>query len=310
MKRPYVLLLVALLAACGKSSNTRDKQTFAAAMKVICEAGTAPGIAEANPADRWQRIAQYIEANVKNREALDLYARVAEMPPIDSSAALEEAARRADLNGCALVDVSPVQGHVMVTPSNILVEAEIARVEEVEAMARAIVRNRTDSTITVSVTPDTPYSQIAPVVRAIDEAGGKPVLVAEKRRVPITMPRTAGTIRDPGTPPKLEMVMTISPDRAALASLSGLEGTVDEPALSVALDDPEAAARAVGKALEDIVARRWPSGTERFDEDRRLTVRSAPDVQSRVLVPLLAAARHASDGRELFPDVALAVGIE
>jgi hypothetical protein len=317
MKGTCLLLVAALVAACGKSSKKQEdaapSQGFAAAMKVICDAGSAPGVAEANPAERQRIMSEHIEANVTNPEARALFAEVSALAPAKASAAITDAARRAGLEGCAIVATSVAGRQVTITANAIVIEGHDVTPERVEPMIAALVASTGTKEVAIAIEPDVTYERVLPALQSIVRGGARPVLLDDAGGVPLAVPEP--TPADPSAPqvepePEVGVLVMITRRRVAVASTSGLEGTIPDPVLSFELGDPEAAARSVGEKLTEIVDRRWPPGSPRSRANRQVIVLADPSTPTRVLLPILGAARRASDGRELFPDVALAAGIE
>jgi hypothetical protein len=102
---------------------------------------------------------------------------------------------------------------------------------------------------------------------------------------------------DPDLP--IQLIVSIARDRMTLWSLSGLEGTLQAPKLSVARSDYAA----LHQALAEIAARRFAGGT-RDNLDRTIIVMLDGELTAQ---DLLATAATVA---EPFPDVLLAAGIE
>jgi hypothetical protein len=329
MKGTRVLVVAALLVACGKSSKKQEpEQSFAQGMQLICEAAAAEENQSAHPAERQRAISEWIDGRVKNAEARALFERVGTARPSERMKVIEEGATRAGIARCGLLEAfAPAPGGVIITPVALVVEGEqVASLHDgavdpadlegmtiprLDRLLGVLFTQTKDTTLTVSIAPEVPYATVAAVVQTIARAGGEPVLRSEgvAESVPLLVPKAAAAPDPTALTEPLGMIAVIDQGKLVLFSISGLEGTMAQPKTTIDLAEPEAPAR-LGKVLGEIVDRRWSGGVARAPEDRRLVVQAEPTTPTRVLMPLLAAARHAPDGRDLFPDVALAVGFE
>lgn len=103
----------------------------------------------------------------------------------------------------------------------------------------------------------------------------------------------------------LSLVVTITRDKLILWSLSGLEGTLKQPRVTLAPTDT----KALTEALQDIVSRRWPDGN-RDASSRDIVIMANSYVLMHSVLDIAAACRATSDGTELFPNIMFSVGFE
>lgn len=119
--------------------------------------------------------------------------------------------------------------------------------------------------------------------------------------VPITLP---DKVTDKPKPSGLKMVVAITKQKILLWSISGLEGTLQAPKLTVAIGEADK----LTPALAEIVKRRFKGKREAVD--RQILVMADGDVPMKIVMPVMFAIRAAGDGSELFPDIQLSTGFE
>jgi hypothetical protein len=112
------------------------------------------------------------------------------------------------------------------------------------------------------------------------------------------------------SPPEsdLQLVVTISKKEILLWSISGLEGTLQEPKLRIARSDATAAAQ-ISQALAEIIKRRWV-GQSRPETSRSIIFMADGDVAMSTVIEMFGAMRATPDGGVLFPDLLLSTGFE
>jgi len=119
--------------------------------------------------------------------------------------------------------------------------------------------------------------------------------------VPLALPDkvAAGT-----KPTGLQLVVAILKDKILLWSLSGLEGTIQAPKLTVSpgqADKPT-------PALAEIVKRRFKG--KRDAVDREILIMADGAIPMKDVMAVTFAVRTAADGSELFPEIRLSSGFE
>lgn len=98
----------------------------------------------------------------------------------------------------------------------------------------------------------------------------------------------------------LQPVAAISGDKIVVYSLSGQEGTAQQPKATVA------SPAELVTTLADIVGRRFKPG-QRTDQDRQITITVDPTVPVQRVADVFAVVRAGKDGGELFPQIGLAI---
>ncbi len=332
----------AFAAAVGKAGITHCKlldngmelQSYAAAMKMLCDAHPEPN---------------YLTSHLINVEVVQMLGALGNANPAERRHILDEAVAKGGLTKCALFELAtptlagraPVvadhglvelgeQPTVIVTPTGIVVEGKpIASVvngdvdpaeKEGGAQGIAIVRLKKFLTalaqelaarsqpagkLTLIVEPATPYRLLIEVMFSAKQAGFREFALAVTanqaiKAIPLVLPDKPGP-QDKGVRP----VVAITKDKLMLWSLSGKEGTLQKPKLVVALDR----ASDVQQALAEIVARRWPSGTRGADEHHLLLMADGA-LPMQALADVMVAVRTGNDGKELFNDLWLSSGFE
>lgn len=112
----------------------------------------------------------------------------------------------------------------------------------------------------------------------------------------------------PPTEPPLRLVVTATAKELRLWSISGLEGTLSQPKLTIPRGDAVAMTK-LGDALRELVQRRW-AGTQRPEDSRDILLMAPGETPMQVIAELIAAVRETADGQTLFPDVLLSTGFE
>jgi len=102
----------------------------------------------------------------------------------------------------------------------------------------------------------------------------------------------------------LGLAVAVTKDRLVLWSISGLEGTLNTPKLSVGRTDTAKLASAVA----EIAKRRFPG--KRAQADRSIIVMADGAVSMQDVLATIVAVRTTADDKELFPDVLLSSGFE
>jgi hypothetical protein len=105
-------------------------------------------------------------------------------------------------------------------------------------------------------------------------------------------------------------VLSVTPTRALLWSISGLEGTLAEPRLELTPAAGGAWLSTVRDTLADIANRRWGGGRPRPDAQKTIIVMVDTSLATSDLVAAIAAVRNDAKGLPLFPDVMLSTGFE
>jgi biopolymer transport protein ExbD len=102
----------------------------------------------------------------------------------------------------------------------------------------------------------------------------------------------------------LGLAVAVTKDKLILWSLSGLEGTLSTPKLSVGRTDTAKLALAVA----EITKRRFPD--KRAEADRSIMIMADSAVPMQDVLTTIVAVRTTADDRELFPDVVFSAGFE
>lgn len=107
----------------------------------------------------------------------------------------------------------------------------------------------------------------------------------------------------------LGLVVSVTKDKLLVWSMTGMEGTLAEPRLSVPLADA-AAMKQLNAFLVDMVKRRW-EGKDRAPETQAIIVMADPATPMQTVVDVFVAVRTTVDGATpLFPDIQLSAGFE
>jgi biopolymer transport protein ExbD len=119
--------------------------------------------------------------------------------------------------------------------------------------------------------------------------------------VPLTLPDKVAAGQKPTG---LKPVVAITKDKLILWSISGLEGTLQAPKLTVARGQADK----LTPALAEIVKRRFKG--KRDGADREILVMADGNMPMKDVMAVMFAVRTAADGSELFPDIQLSSGFE
>jgi hypothetical protein len=142
------------------------------------------------------------------------------------------------------------------------------------------------------------------IVRTPDGPGAVPVQLPEAAPAAGIVPSA-----NPEDQP-IQMVLSVTPKQALLWSISGLEGTLSTPKLSLTPAAGGAWLSTVRDTLADVVNRRWGGGRARPDEQKTIIVMVDSSLATSDLVAAIAAVRHDAKGQPLYPDVLLSMGFE
>jgi biopolymer transport protein ExbD len=137
------------------------------------------------------------------------------------------------------------------------------------------------------------FAQFAFVVDVADQAKAIPIALPD-------LPKAQKLDNKPA--PWVMMVVTIDKDKLLLWSISGKEGTLQQPKLVAHSADE------IGTALARIVEERWHGGS-RADDDRSIIVMANSSTPMQTVADVLAAVRAGPDGKELFPNIMLSAGL-
>ncbi len=174
--------------------------------------------------------------------------------------------------------------------------------------------------VRVAVEPTLPATLLTQLVGSFTTVGQRDFALVVRTpdgpgSIALRLPE-APVARDEATPPDvapaappLQLVLGLSASRAMLWSISGLEGTLGRPKLTLT---PAAGGAWLGTLrgdLAEIVARRW-SGRARPPSEQTIVIMVDDSLVTADLVAALVAVRHDGDGNPLFPDVQLALGFD
>jgi len=165
-------------------------------------------------------------------------------------------------------------------------------------------RGKPISGVLLVLDPQTPYRLAVEIVFSIKQAGIRNFALVAKTSAGLG--KVAITLPDKQTKPDkaVKPVVSITKDQILLWSISGLEGTLKTPKLTLARGDADK----LTPALTDIVKRRFKG--KRDAADRQVMVQADGAVPIQWVISAIVAVRTAADGSELFPDVLLSSGFE
>jgi hypothetical protein len=287
-----LLLLFALLgpAACGTKA-----QSFREGVEIICSAGDEPSLAHANPADRQARMSDWIEARLRNAEARTLFAAIADASPDVRQSLLGDAAKRAGLDRCALVDAVPVASAPRDVPdardgkldplppgSTVVLGAGVTGAAVAEAIAA-----QPPGAMLLAPTPSTAYELLGAAIASARAAHPDVVIVANGPDGPGGIPLTF--VSTGPAPTDLGLIIAVTRDEIMVFSTSGRAGTIMAPQWR----GPLTAREELRAALAAIPT----------PGDRRVTVMADNALTAADVVPVMAIARHS------FPDIIFPVGL-
>jgi hypothetical protein len=121
-----------------------------------------------------------------------------------------------------------------------------------------------------------------------------------------------GMVREGESPPEpppdapAKLIISLTGEKLLLWSISGREGTLQAPALELAVTGGAVDLAALRAALEGIVDRRWP-GKRPLGTDE-IIVQAGEAVTMQTVAGVIASVQMRADGRPLFPVTLLAVG--
>lgn len=116
---------------------------------------------------------------------------------------------------------------------------------------------------------------------------------------------------DPNTEPPIQLVAALTKAEIQLFSLSGAEGTVQQPKLKLPATKPglEYDYAKLTETATEIVKRRWPDKTGRPDSSLEVILMADGDIPYHVVVATMDALRQNKDGTVLFPGVLFSTGL-
>lgn len=314
---------------CKLADNGMALQSFSEAMKIMC---AAPSMQDA----------AYFKNHLLNPEVITLLAAIGDLNPADRVTRVRDAIAKAGLTSCGsldhmtaiptnapkvtgagfieVVDSAPM---VVATPRGIVIEGlaivAIANgavdpseleggamgmtVPRIREYMKAVVAAKPVHRVQLLVDPSLPYKLLVQLIFTIKQAGFTEfsIVVAVEdtaKAIPLTLrPATSG--RAPGLRP----VVAITGAKLLLWSISGTEGTLKQPKLAAARPDE------IGKALAEIVSRRWPTA-KRSNDDRAIVLMADAGTPMQTIADVLAVVRATPDGKELFPMIELSTGFE
>jgi len=315
------------VAPCKLADNDMALQSFADAMQIVCSApATADGayfkghllnpdviklfsaLAEASPADQAAKMqAAITRAGLGGCAIVEkMTARTVEHAPTVTGVHLAELAPRAvtvaaSQSGIA-VESKPIVAvtNGAVAPGELETVANHTVIKVVDRFlatlaAEAKTHGGALPRVQLVVDPAVPAALLLELVDTADHAGFKDLaLVVNADGAARAIPFTRGT----GTGAGLQPVAAIAGDKISVYSVSGQEGTAQQPKATVA------SSTELVTTLAEIVARRFKPG-QRTDEDRWITVAVATTVPVQRIAEILAVIRANKDGSELFPRVGL-----
>jgi biopolymer transport protein ExbD len=272
---------------------------------------------------------------VTNPEALIVFEEVAVAAPAKRTAILEDAARKAGLDGCAMLEtldptrrlaipelpgaaLEPFEdAYVMVlSESVVVVEGKQLEMDRVEAFAHALLEQAAARvkaeggeprrTVGIAADPETRYDRLFTAVHALVKAGAAPVMLARDGSrvgaipidVPDMAPAAAPSAPVPAEDP-LGMIVAVTPGEMIVFSTSGQEGTLQQPLLTV----PHDRLADLAQKLTDVAKRRW-EGRERSEDDERIVLMFDGKTPASTVVAVMAVAR------ESFPRLLWSRGFE
>lgn len=193
-----------------------------------------------------------------------------------------------------------------VDPSELEGGARGMKIVRLEKFAAALAAQHAGPLL-VAAAPETPYHVLVQALYSVKGSYQALHILARAGAalgaVPLALPAASPPV-DPSAPvpdaeAPVQMVLAITRRDALLWSMSGAEGTLQQPLRTTTADD----VAGIRGALAEVAKRRW-EGRARSDEDRRIVVMADATQTAEVVVPMMAAAR------ESFADVVLATGFE
>lgn len=311
-----------LAAACSSKSSPPAGQTYAEAMKIVCDgAGKPPG---------------YFTANLTNTEVSSFMATVGNAAPSLRAQRVHEAIEKAGLTSCPYFEsipptiplptvpdtglvALPEAPALVISPTAIVIEGQSIvavvngdvdaaekeggalgiRIPRVATFMKALVEATPSGppvTLNLLVDPATPYKLLVSVMFSAKSAPIRTFALAVRagtaiKAIVIELPDAKAMRPDaPALAPAdqpVEMAVAITKDKVLVWSISGLEGTLQNPKLVVPFDR----VTEVTKALTEIATRRRSGKTH---EETEIVVLADQDVSVQKLAEVMAAVKPVS----------------
>lgn len=166
----------------------------------------------------------------------------------------------------------------------------------------ASVKTLRPGTIRIRVDQDAPNHALVAALMWPATQGHNLVFVVNGGKFAVPVARAGMPTAGEAGPDVVQMMVVLTQDELRVLSLSGLEGSLEEPAKTVPLADEPAALAALAATLDEIVTRRWPD--DRPSADQQIVVLADPRTPAGRVV------RVAATARTWFPKVKLASGME
>ncbi len=167
--------------------------------------------------------------------------------------------------------------------------------------------------VSIAITPGVPSSLLVQVLASFNAAGARDFGLIVRTpdgpgAVPLHLPVAPAVPVVDGAQP-LQMILSMTPARALLWSMSGLEGTLGSPKLDLTPSAGGVWLATVRDDLADIVKKRWQGKTRPATEES-IVIQFEDALAAGDLVAAAATVRHDAQGGRLFPDVLLAAGFQ
>ncbi len=105
---------ITLALASGVGAGCGGEQSYAAGVKIICDAPDKAGVERVAPADRQRVISEWASKRLKNKRARSLFAELGSSTARGRKKLLQDAARETGLDTCALAQgVAPIRPEVL-----------------------------------------------------------------------------------------------------------------------------------------------------------------------------------------------------
>ena len=326
------LACLVIVAACSGKSSAPQGQSYAEAMKIVCDgAGKDPA---------------YFKANLTNTEVITFMSAIGDVNPAERAQRMHDAVAKAGLTSCPYFEtpggvtsipmptVPPDTGLAQLPEAPALIISQNAIV--VEGQSIVAVRNgdidpadKEGGAMGIKITrlavfmkalvdanaakaptgpplrlnlivdPATPYKLLMAAMFSAKSGPIRTFALAVRagtatKAIVIELPDTTAVDAEAA---QIKMVVAITKSKVLLWSLSGQEGTLDKPKLDVPLDR----IAELRKALVEIADRRWPGGT---GKETAIVVMADGDVPVQTVAEVMAAAKP------VFPDVRLSSGFQ
>jgi biopolymer transport protein ExbD len=154
---------------------------------------------------------------------------------------------------------------------------------------------RSDDPVGIALDGNLAYVRVVAFLTRLKRAGFRNIvlLTRERGQIPIVMP-------DPSELGGPRLHVNVASNMINLYSVTGEEGTVGQPKLSIPVSD---GTKKLTEALAEIVTRRWPTGT-RTPPELTITLQFEHTETATMVMRIIAAVR-ADSSRTLFPSVFL-----